>query len=193
MVLTLIGLFILGRITIREKKYSYLGWGFLTLALCIIIFTIPNGIHLIDLVIVSALVTISSYFAFSYKQIISKSAYIWNILFFIIFISHALVISSPHTFGINVEENRLASDISEVFNKKVEMTPVEFSQTDKGREVVIQNYNISPFTPQEEIEKLIEDNPEPLISYQESLKLLGSDLEDNPYIYILNIYLHAII
>ena len=62
--ITLASLFVLGLFTVRQKSGSFSGWAALTVALGILIFSIPNGIQLIYLALATGLVTVASYYGF---------------------------------------------------------------------------------------------------------------------------------
>jgi len=62
--ITLASLFVLGLFTIREKSWIFIGWAALTVALVILLFSIPNGVRLVYLVLATGLITIASYYGF---------------------------------------------------------------------------------------------------------------------------------
>ena len=73
------------------------------------------------------------------------------------------------------------------------MDPVEFVKTDKGREIAVQLYDTSIFISQEELESKVKENPGPIKEIQQSLLSTKNPFTENPYSYILNVYIHPLI
>lgn len=192
-IVTLASLFVLGLFTVREKSWSFVGWIALTVALGILIFSIPDGIQLIYLAFATGLVAIASYYGFvDLQKTFSSITITTGIFFLVIFASHAIILSSPQKFGINISGNDLSTFTREVLQQVVKMDPVEFVKTDKGREIAIQIYDTSLFISQEELENIVRKNPEPIKEIQRSLLSTKTPFTDNPYSYILNVYTHSL-
>lgn len=191
--ITLIILFVLGLFTVREKKWIFVGWTALAIALSVLCFTIPNGIQLIYLLLTAGLIAIASYYGFSDSQkLFSATKIIVGIFFLAVFVSHATILSSPQKFGLDVKGNELSTFTTEALRKVAEMDPVEFVKTKKGREIAVQVYNTSIFISQEELERMVKENPSPIKEVQQSLLSTKNPFADNPYSYILNVYTYPL-
>lgn len=191
--ITLASLFVLGLFTVREKSWIFVGWAALTVAIGILLFSIPNGVRLIYLVLATALVTLASYYGFTNShKVFTSTTTISGIIFLIVFVSHAAILSNPQKFGLNIQGGELSTFISGALQRVAEMDPVEFVKTDKGREIAVQVYDTSIFVSQEELERIVKDNPNPIREVQQSLLSTKNPLTDNPYSYILNVYTHRI-
>jgi uncharacterized membrane protein (DUF485 family) len=192
--ITLASLFILGLFTVREKNWSFVGWAALTIALGFLLFSIPNGIQLIYLVLATGLTTIASYYGFANLQRqFSPTVIIMGIIFLVVFISHAVILSIPQKFGLKIQGNELSTFTMEALQQVAQMDPVEFVKTNKGREIAVKVYNTSIFISQEELEKIVKENPDPLKEVQTSLLSIKNPFKDNPYSYILNVYAYPLI
>lgn len=191
--ITLTSLFMLGLFTVREKSWSFVGWAALTIAIGILLFSIPNGIQLIYLVLATGLITFASYHGFiNLQKQFSTIAITMGIVFLAIFISHAAILSFPQNFGLNVRGNELATFTTEAIKKVAEMDPVEFVKTDKGREIAVQVYDTSIFVGQEELENIVRKNPGPIREVQQFFLITKNPFTENPYSYILNVYTHPL-
>jgi len=192
-IITLASLFILGLFTVREKKWSFAGWVAFTIALGVLLFSIPNGVQLIYLSLTTGLIAGASYYGFTYsKKPLSSSVLITGIFFLIVFTSHTIIISSPQKFGVNFQGDELVTFTTEVLQEIAEMDPVEFVKTDTGREIAVQLYDTSIFVSQEELEYIVKENPTPLKEVQRSL-LSTNPFADDPYSYIIGVYTHSFI
>jgi hypothetical protein len=116
-----------------------------------------------------------------------------GIIFLAVFISHAVILSIPQKFGLKIQGNELSTFTMEALQRVAEMDPVEFVKTDKGREIAVQVYNTSIFISQEELEKMVKENPGPIKEVQQSLLSTKNPFTDNPYSYMLNVYAHPLI
>ncbi len=193
-VITFASLFVVGLFTVREKTWSFVGWAAMTIALGILLFSIPNGLQLIYLFLVTGIITVASYYGFAYSQKpFSPTALIMGIFFLIVFVSHVAILSSPRQFGLYVQGNELSTFTTETLQQIAKMDPVEFVKTGKGREIAVQLYDTSIFISQEELENIVKRNPGPIKEVQLSLLSTGNPLTDSPYSYILNVYIHSLI
>ena len=192
--ITLASLFILGFFTVREKKWSFAGWAALTIALGILLFSIPNGVQFIYLILATGLITAASYYGFTYSQgPFSSVTLLMGIFFLVVFVSHAAILSQPQKFGLDVQGDELSTFTTEAIQQVAKMDPVEFVKTDKGREIAIQIYDTSLFISQQELENIVKENPGPIQEVQQSLLSTRNPFTDNPYSYILNVYTHSLI
>ena len=192
--ITFASLFILGLFTAREKNWIFTGWVALTIALGILLFSIPNGIQLIYLALVTGLVAIASYYGFAnHQKPFSLAMIIAGVFFLVIFASHALILSSPQKFGLDIQGNELSTFTKEALQRVSEMDPMEFIKTNKGREIAVQIYDTPIFISQEELESIVKKNPDPIKKFQQSLLSIKIPLTDNPYSYIINMYTHSLI
>lgn len=190
---TLTSLFVLGLLTVREKSWSFVGWVTLTIALGILLFSIPDGIQLIYLVLATGLIAFASYYGFvNLQKQFSTIAITLGIIFLAIFTSHAAILSFPQKFGLNLQESELSTFTTEAIKQVAEMDPVEFVKTDKGREIAVQIYDTSIFVGQEELENIVRENPGPIREVQQSLLTTKTPFTENPYSYILNVYTHPL-
>ena len=122
-IITAISLFILGFSTVHEKEWSFVGWTAFTLAVGILIFTIPGGINLVYLFIIGGLTTIASYDSFTKpRKAFSSVSARAGVLFLIIFISHSLILSFPQKFGLKTQGGKLWT-MASVSTKSVEINP----------------------------------------------------------------------
>jgi len=115
-----------------------------------------------------------------------------GIIFLAVFTSHAAILSNPQKFGLNIQGDELSAFISEALQRAAEMDPVEFVRTEKGREIAVQVYDTSIFVSQEELERIVKENPNPIREVQQSLLSTKNPFTDNPYSYILNVYTHPL-
>lgn len=192
--ITFASLFLLGFFTVREKNWSFAGWIALTIALGVLLFSIPNGIQLIYLVLATGLVAITSYYGFvNFQKLFFPTAIMVGVFFLVIFASHATILSSPQKFGLDVQGDKLSTFIKEALRQVAEMDSVEFIKTDKGREIAVQLYNTSIFISQEELENIVKENPDPIKKVQQSLLSTKKSFIDNPYSYILNVHTYSLI
>lgn len=191
--ITLASLFVLGLFTVREKSWIFVGWAALTAALGILLFSIPNGIQLVYLILATGLITLASYYGFVNPQKQFPSiAIAMGIIFLAVFTSHAAILSNPQKFGLNIQGDELSTFTSEALQRIAEMDSVEFVKTDKGREIAVQVYDTSIFVSQEELERMVKENPNPIREVQQSLLSTKNPFTDNPYSYILNVYTHPL-
>ncbi|QQS59280.1 hypothetical protein IPN35_00090 [Candidatus Peregrinibacteria bacterium] len=187
--LAFIGIFIVGINSIKEKAESYLSWFALSISILFLTFLIPNGTQFIYLFLASIFLTLVSYFTFSYEEKIPHTLFLKNFILLIIFISHVFILAHPQIVGISVKEEGIQNMIMQENKKLANMDPVEFSKTKIGKKMAINIYELSPFTTQEKLETAIQDNPNPMIEAQ---KILLDEMSQNPYFYILSVYLHPI-
>lgn len=192
--ITFASLFVVGFFTVREKARCFVGWAAITIALGILLFSIPNGLQLIYLFFAAGIITAASYYGFAYSQkLFSPTVLIMGIFFLIVFVSHVVILSVPRQFGLNVQGNELSIFAMEALQQEAKMDPVEFVKTKKGREIAVQLYNTSIFISQEELENMVRENPGPIKETQSSLLSTENSFTDNPYSYILSIYTHSLI
>ncbi len=192
--ITLVGLFMLGFFTVREKNWIFVGWITLTFAIGILLFFIPNGIQLIYLAIATGLVALASYYGFTdFQKLFSFTAITMGMFFLMVFVSHAMILSSPQKFGLDVQGDELSTFTKEAVRQVAEMDPVEFVKSDKGREIAVQLYDTSVFISQGELESIVKKNPDPIKKVQQSLLSTKKPFTNNPYGYILNVYAHSLI
>jgi hypothetical protein len=186
---TLVSLFVLGLLTVREKSWIFVGWVALTIALDILLFSIPGGIQLIYLVLATGLIALASYYGFvDLQKRFSTIDITIGIIFLAIFTFHAAILSFPQKFGLDVQGNELSTFAAEAIKRVAEMDPVEFIKTDKGREIAVQVYDTSIFIGQEELENIVRENPGPIREVQQSLLTAKKPFKESPYSYILNVY-----
>lgn len=192
--LTFLGLFILGFVTVKEKRWNYIGWGALTVALIYLMFSVPHGIQLIYLVIMTGIISIASYLGFAYSKssVPHISIVIAGVLFLLVFVSHSVILSSPKTFGLDVEGDEFATFTTEAIQKMAKMDLVEFVKTDGGRKIAVQVYNTSLFVSEEELTNIVRENPTPIKEAQQSL-LSTTVFTNNPYSYIISVYSHPLL
>lgn len=191
--ITLVSLFLIGLLTVREKSWSFVGWVALTIALGIFLFSIPNGIQLIYLFLATGLIALASYYGFANLQKqFSTITIIMGVIFLAIFTSHAAILSFPQKFGLNTQGDELSTFATEALQRVAEMDPVEFVKTDKGRGIAVQIYDTSIFIGQEELENIVRKNPDPIREVQQSLLTTKNSFTENPYSYILNVYTHPL-
>ena len=192
---TFVGLFALGFTTVREKSWNYIGWGCLTIALGYLMFSIPHGIQLVYIAILTGLVCVVSYFGFAYKNVTASgiSVVITGIVFLAVFVSHAVILANPKVFGIDVQGNEIGAFATEAIQKAANMDPVDFVKTDEGRKVAIQVYDTSLFISDTDLEKIVENNPEPIKKVQQELLSTTPNFTNNPYSYIISVYTHPLL
>lgn len=192
--ITFIGLFALGFVTVRGEKWNYIGWCALTIALGYLVLAIPDGLQLGYLAILTGIICLSSYLGFAYRKVeVSRiSVVVAGVFFLSVFVSHTVVLANPETFGLEVEGNEFPTFTNRIIQKMVDMDPVEFVKTEEGRKIAIDTYDTSLFVPQEELQNLVRANPAPIEEVQQSL-LFTDPFANNPYGYIMSIYTHSFI
>lgn len=190
--LSLICSFVLGLVTKKQKEWNYLGWLALLISLFVLLFSLPNGIQLIFLILIVAIITLSSYFGFSYQKKLNQKHYIFGLILLIVFVFHAFLLSKPRVFGLDVKGDELSSYYAKIINEAAVMDPMEFIKLDSGKRAAIKIYNLSPLISQDELNNVVKNNPVPLIDVQKSLVTNAPKL-DNVYSDILNVYLYSFI
>ena len=197
--LVLLGLFLISINSIKEKKWNYLNWLALSIAALLLVFLIPNGIFLLYLPAICFALTIFSYFGFyySYKQEkIPKFIIIKSLILFFIFVSHVFILAYPEKIGLTNTKENMQNSIFKYKKEIKKMTPIEFSRTKIGKEIAIKIYKTSILIEQKELEKIIENDPIPMIqakkiTAEKMSDIIFSDLK--PHFYIFNIYLNSVI
>lgn len=192
---TFVCLFALGFVTVKEKSWSYIGWGGLTIALGYLMFTIPHGIQLIYIAILTGLICAASYFGFTYKNAATSriGVVIAGVVFLVVFVSHAAILANPTVFGIDVQGNELATFTTETIQKVANMDPADFVKTKEGRKDAIQAYDTSLFISDADLEKIVKNNPEPIKKVQQELLSTTPNFTNNPYSYIISVYTHPLL
>lgn len=192
--ITFIGLFMLGFVTIKEKTWGYVGWACLTLALCYLMFNIPHGMQLIYLTVLTGLISVASYFGFAYKNIFtSHVAGIFGSIFAVIFISHTVIISDPKKFGVDVQGDEFSVFVTKAVQEVIEMDIVDFIKMDEGRRMAIEVYNTPLLISNSDLEKLVKDNPVPIKKAQQELQLTTLNFINSPYSYIIGVYIYPVL
>ena len=192
-IVTFVAILAVAILTIKEKKWSCVGWVALAIAMTTLMFAIPNGTQLMFLVFALSLMAIFSYFAFAYREIPPLHSYIIGAVFLLIFLSHVYILHAPQSVGIEIKGNELMELFTEKFTKIAEMDPVEFAKTEKGRDLVMEVYDLSPFISDEKMLEIVRSNPNKLASAQQALLYTTSYFGKSPFGYILNVYLSTII
>ncbi len=192
--ITFVCLFALGFVTIKEKSWSYIGWGGLTVALGYLMFAIPHGTQLIYVTILTALVCVASYFGFAHKNSGDSriGVLIAGLIFLVVFVSHAAILANPKVFGVDVQGNELATFATGTIQELANMDPADFVKTKEGRKAAIQVYDTSLFISDADLEQIVKNNPEPIKKVQQELLSTTPNFTNNPYSYIISVYTHPL-